>query len=352
MGMSANDPSSEATCASHLPTHPVACQRVDVVTGSRLHFGLLSTQPVDRVCYGGCGLMIRRPSVHVRAVRSDRFRFAGEFESRCREVAQRFVDHFGLPSLPPCDLQLLQSSDAHAGLGSGTQINLAVATALTTLFQMPISLEQLAAEIAARGRRSAIGVHGFAHGGLVVESGTPEGQTLGRLSATQPFPSHWRILLVRPRQFKAHVHGGVEQAHFAQLAAAAPAERDALLAIMNDEILPAIIAHDFDAFCESVSRYNHTSGMLFAPVQGGAYNGPQLEALVATLRDAGCQGIGQSSWGPTIFAFCPDQDSAEAMRQRLLSAGDGNRLKIEITQARNKPASVCAKRRSSECEIE
>lgn len=341
--MPAREPLTETPRAPAATDPATRLPRVDVVSGSRLHFGLLSTRPIDQICFGGCGLMIRRPSVHVRAVAADRFRFHGDFESRCLAVVRQFAKHVGLTELPGCDLQLLHSADAHAGLGSGTQINLAIATALATLFQTSISLEQLAAEIAGRGRRSAIGVHGFAHGGLVIESGIPEGQALGTLAATQSFPSDWRILLVRPIDFKAHVHGGVEQKHFAQLPDGSASARDALVAIMNQQILPAIIARDFGAFCKAVADYNYGSGMLFAPVQGGPYNGPQLESLVALMQRMGCQGVGQSSWGPTIFAFCPDPEAAETLRSGLLASSDGNRLQVQITHARNKPASICGK---------
>jgi predicted sugar kinase len=57
-------------------------------------------------------------------------------------------------------------------------------------------------------------------------------------------------------------------------------------------------------------------------VQGGVYASPQAAAIVEELRGVGFVGVGQSSWGSTIFGFGASSDdrigpSAERVRQRL-----------------------------------
>ncbi|MEZ6088410.1 MAG: hypothetical protein R3C05_10365 [Pirellulaceae bacterium] len=317
---------------------------VNVVTGSRLHFGLLTIRPVGGMNFGGCGLMLRRPSIHVRVEPADRLTISGPFAERCDEVINRLVTHFRLGAPPTCRLDLNTATDAHFGLGSGTQVNLAVATGLVRFLKLSTSDEFLAAKIAARGKRSAIGVHGFARGGFIAEAGVPEGQALGKLTAREPFPSEWSVMLVRPESFHTHVYGSAERKHFAELRATSAAEYERLLNTIDREIVPAVRRHDFDSFCESIADYNYRSGLLFASVQGGAYNGPELQSLVDFMRDQGCRGVGQSSWGPTIFAFFQNEDAAREMRLRLRQNCTHESLAIEITSARNKPASVCVGR--------
>ena len=45
-------------------------------------------------------------------------------------------------------------------------------------------------------------------------------------------------------------------------------------------------------------------------VQGGPFNGLDLERLAVHARQCGLQAVGQSSWGPTLFGFAPDQAAA------------------------------------------
>jgi beta-ribofuranosylaminobenzene 5'-phosphate synthase len=46
-------------------------------------------------------------------------------------------------------------------------------------------------------------------------------------------------------------------------------------------------------------------------VQGGVYADPLLARIVAHLRGQGIRGVGQSSWGPTLYALAPDAAEAE-----------------------------------------
>ena len=78
-------------------------------------------------------------------------------------------------------------------------------------------------------------------------------------------------------------------------------------------MLPAAAANDCDAFGESVYRYGVRAGMCFAQQQGGPFANPQLQDWVAAIRRRGVRGVGQSSWGPTLFALLPSQADAEEL---------------------------------------
>src|SRR5204863_8056502 len=96
------------------------------------------------------------------------------------------------------DLEIQQAPAAHAGLGSGTQMGMAVAKILSILAgESEITAAELARR-ARRGLRSALGLHGFQQGGLLVEAGQRESSEISPLVARADFPLQWRFILARP----------------------------------------------------------------------------------------------------------------------------------------------------------
>ena len=83
---------------------------------------------------------------------------------------------------------------SHAGLGSGTQLALAVARALAEVHGVKADAPGLARAVG-RAQRSAIGTFTFAGGGLVLEGGRyPETGRVSPLLARLPFPPNGAAL--------------------------------------------------------------------------------------------------------------------------------------------------------------
>jgi predicted sugar kinase len=123
-------------------------------------------------------------------------------------------------------------------------------------------------------------------------------------------------VLVQPRSAPG-LSGGEEQQAFAQVRPVPPATTDALWLEVETQLLPALERCDFDAFAQSVFHYGQTAGLCFAEVQGGPYNGPLLAEIVAAARRLGVAGVGQSSWGPTIFCLLRDDAAASVFVERM-----------------------------------
>ena len=51
--------------------------------------------------------------------------------------------------------------------------------------------------------------------------------------------------------------------------------------------------------------------MMFSQIQKGPYYGAEAESLVNEIRGLGIRGVGQSSWGPCIFAFLKNDCEAD-----------------------------------------
>jgi beta-RFAP synthase len=222
------------------------------------------------------------------------------------------------------------------GLGTGTQLALAVARALAAASgRDELDATELAWRVG-RGQRSALGVHGFERGGLLVEAGKRGGQTLGPLVARAAFPEEWRVLLVLP-PWGQGLHGVREIEAFEQVAGAAASDRrtDRLCRLILLNMLPSLAESDAAAFGEAVYEYNRRVGEVFRPVQGGVYAHPRTGEVVGFLHSAGIRGVGQSSWGPGIFAVVADAEQAEDLRQRTEEEFGLSRSTVLVTRGCN-----------------
>jgi beta-RFAP synthase len=305
---------------------------ISVRTYSRLHFGLLnpwtegaadSQEPAPRRVFGSVGMMVERPSLRLRIEPSASWVASGSLAARALAFAQRFAlashQEERDRNLPARHLLIEQAVPEHIGLGSGTQLGLAVASALAASWGLQCDLATLARRVG-RGLRSALGAHGFAQGGLLVEAGKSAANRLAPLVARLLFPEAWRLVLVLPGEgCRVGIHGDREVEAFAQLATRpAPPERtDVLCRLVLLGLLPALVERDLEVFGESVYEFNRRVGEAFAPVQDGIYSSPRVAELVAFVRARGIAGVGQSSWGPTVFAVVADNDHAEFLAAHL-----------------------------------
>ncbi len=105
-------------------------------------------------------------------------------------------------------------------------------------------------------------------------------------------------------------------------------------------MLPALAEGDEAAFGEALFEFNARAGEPFAAVQGGAYASARVAELIGFLRADGLHGVGQSSWGPTVFAVTPDEDRAAFAVRRLREACGLGEGEVLVTRACNHGAVV------------
>jgi beta-RFAP synthase len=298
---------------------------VEVVAGTRLHFGLFAAGGR----FGGCGLMLDRPTVSVRVGPSNGdWQVGGRHGERAAKFLRLAVG--GESHLP--GRAWVVSADGppeHVGLGVGTALGLAVSVAGSLAERLPPSADELAVRVG-RGKRSGIGLHGFRHGGFLVDAGKPAPDRLPELAGRCDFPADWRVVLIRPR-VAWRWSGDREQAAFDRPRPPAPPR---LADLATGVLLPAVGRADFGTFAPALGEFNRLAGEPFAADQGGAYAGPAVTAVVEAVRDWGWEGVGQSSWGPTVFAVCPDEASARSLADRCRSSFP-DLDDLTITAARN-----------------
>ncbi len=291
---------------------------VEVVAPSRLHFGMFSFGRTDRRQFGGVGVMIDRPGLRLRISSAERFGVRGPLAERARAVIRRLAEAWQLETLPECQLEIVTAPPDHVGLGTGTQLALAISAGLNAWRNVPpLAAPELAA-LAGRGDRSAIGTYGFQHGGFLVEAGKLPGEALSPLEHRVELPEAWRFVLISPNTQRG-LSGEAERRAFGELPPVPEETTARLRHEVTEELLPAAKSGDFERFSRSLYRFGYEAGTCFAARQGGPFAGPSIARLVETIRRTGVPGVGQSSWGPTVFALLPDQYAAgqfaEAMRR-------------------------------------
>ncbi|HTU22261.1 MAG TPA: beta-ribofuranosylaminobenzene 5'-phosphate synthase family protein [Gemmataceae bacterium] len=302
---------------------------IQVRAFSRLHFGFLNPavgegsrlEVSSSRWFGGVGLMIAQPDLCLRVEPASSWSAEGPLADRALAFAQRFAEASCRDEkrdrLPPRHVRIECVTPAHAGLGSGSQLGLSVARALAASWGLRCDLATLARRTG-RGLRSALGTHGFEHGGLLVEAGKRAPDELAPLVARQSFPEEWRVVVALPGG-TAGLHGRGEVQAFARLTAEPTTVRRAetLCRLVLLGLLPALVERDVDAFGEALYELNARVGEAFAPMQGGVYASGRVAEVVAFVRSQNIRGVAQSSWGPAVFAVVADEEQAPRLAARL-----------------------------------
>ena len=284
-----------------------------VVAPARLHLGFVDLCGNFGRRFGSIGLAIEGLPTRVRAAVAQRDvveGVSGDIAARVQALIARLVERHA----PGRALQVAVDAVAptHAGLGSGTQLSLAVAHVVSRALGIAAPVRELAA-LTERGQRSGIGIAAFEGGGFVVDGGR------GALSATPPllarlrFPGAWRCVLLFDERIEG-LSGQGERAAFATLPAMSEAAAAALARHVLVGLMPALVEADFAAFSHHVAAVQSANGDYFAPAQGGRFTSARVGTLLAAVaHEFGFVGLGQSSWGPTGFVFAPDAAAATAV---------------------------------------
>jgi beta-ribofuranosylaminobenzene 5'-phosphate synthase len=326
---------------------PMSVEQAAVVVRApaRLHLGFLDPSGSLGRRFGSLGLVVDgwETAVEMAAARRDELSAvdpAAQSElDRAATFLQRLREHTG--HMEPVALRLLATMPAHAGLGSGTQLALAVGRAFTRWHGLNIDAATLAGWLG-RGARSGIGIGGFEQGGLLVDGGPGADERAAPVLARVDLPAAWRIVLVLDERRRG-LSGNAERQAIGALAALPQSHAADICHQVLMRVLPGAAAGDFAAFAAGINRVQDLLGAHFAPAQGGsAYTSPAIGSVMQWIgaRPPGAA-IGQSSWGPTGFAILP---SLEHAQQAVAAARDAGMLEpaltVRIVAARRRGATV------------
>lgn len=288
---------------------------IEIESPARLHLGFIDPSGTGARRYGSLGLALDGVSTRLRLARAPLDTIDCRAESargelpRLRQRLQAL--RMALQFHDPLALELHEAIVPHAGLGSGTQIALALGYGLARLSGRALSVRQIAA-MGERGARSGIGIGAFEQGGFVLDGGRGPRTDVPPIIARLPFPSSWRVVLLFDASFTG-LHGAAEVAAFGRLPAFAPERAAALAHLCLMTVLPALAEGDFAAFGPAITQIQASVGDHFAPAQGGRYASPRVAHWLQWCAARGAVCYGQSSWGPTGFVILATAEEARAL---------------------------------------
>lgn len=318
--------------ANLAPRTTVFPRGVEVRTPGRLHLGMISFGNPAVPSFGGVGVMVEGLGVGVQLTPSTRFFGRGPLAERAVAFARQCVEAWSLGDLA-CAIEVTAVPPPHVGLGSGTQLALAVAAGMGELFGTPhstsseqcFSTEQafrLAAAVG-RGRRSCVGIYGFAGGGLILEAGRladkPE-ERVSPLLARVFVPEAWRCVVFLRRGAEG-LHGEAEKEAFARLPPVPEEVSVELARIAVEELVPTARQGAFAAFSDAVYRYGRLAGKPFEAESSRLPFHGAIGELIERLNASGTRGAAQSSWGPAVMACCESAAAAEDLVMQLTGRG-------------------------------
>jgi len=235
-------------------------------------------------------------------------------------------------------LRVFKAIPSHVGFGSGTQLALAIGVALMRLYDLDITVADLAKTIE-RGRRSGIGIGAFQHGGFIVDGGSIVNshgeETVPPIIFRHPFPADWLFVVATP-QVGAGLSGEAELTAFHELPPSSPETVDHICRILVMKMLPSLIEGKIKPFGEAMTRIQQLVGDNFSDFQRGRYASIASEQLVAYMLEQGAYGAGQSSWGPTVYGLVRGEEQAQSLAEAVRSFVEGKwKSTVFYTAARN-----------------
>lgn len=288
-------------------------ETVSIKAYGRLHLGFLDMNGNLGRRFGGLGLCLEDIATHLTVKKSADVTVHGASNDGVKEYLMQGLD--ALKIKDGVDLTIHEQIPAHAGLGSGTQLALALGTAITRLYGLQHSAREIALFMG-RGARSGIGIGAFTLGGILIDGGRGVETAVPPVIYQRNFPEQWRVLLVFDRSIKGK-HGEHEKKIFAELPLMSEEISAHICRLVLMQIMPALEEQDCVTFGIGLSAIQKIIGQYFTTAQRGYYSSQKVAESLYWLSDHGATGIGQSSWGPTGFAIYANESEVTQALQAI-----------------------------------
>jgi len=298
----------------------------------RIHLSLIDENGYTGRVDGGIGLMLDRPNVVLEVSNS-----SDEFTIECNkyykesvhvinEKASRVFKHFHI-SNKNFHFHLKRYYPSHVGLGSKTQLSLAIATAITKLKNFNCSNEELT-KLVERGGTSGIGWKGFETGGFILDGGHDFGKgkekesflpssasTLANPALTifrHPIPENWRFVLVIPN-VKKGAYGDEEISVFQNYAPIPKTEVNEVSHQIIMKIIPSLIKDDLECFGEGLKRIQSIG---FKKIEIELQH-EVVKKLLNFFEEHDLKAYGMSSFGPSVIGIVESDSEANELLKEV-----------------------------------
>jgi len=306
--------------------------KVRITTPCRLHLSLIDENGYTGRVDGGIGLMLDQPNVVLEVSNN-----ADEFAIECHryykesvhvinEKASKIFKLFHI-SNKNFHFNLKRYYPSHVGLGSKTQLSLAIGTAISKLKNIEIPVHEIT-KMLERGGTSGIGWRGFETGGFILDGGHEFGigkekedfspssvsnsadpaLTIMRYS----MPENWRFVLAIPN-VKPGANGKEEEEIFRKQTPIPIEEVNEISHQILMKVLPGLIKNDLKCFGEGLKRIQHIG---FKNIEINLQH-QIVKDLLKFIEEYKIKAYGMSSFGPSIFSITETDSEAEKLKNAI-----------------------------------
>ncbi len=313
---------------------------VQVSASARIHVTLIDMNGTRGRVDGSVGFAVRDPCLRIAVSRRPGGPVVhADSESTRQRVANELVRAAqALDVKPDLDVRVESMIPAHQGLGSGTQLRLALLQAVGTLHGRPFSPADLG-RAAGRGGTSGIGIHCFAAGGIVIDGGHTvaskpaflpsrfaEGAPIPPVLFAHPAPPEWSVVLAMPER-AGGLEGAAERDFMIANTPVPLAEVQAVSHTVLMGLMPAVVERDLTAFGQALTTLQDVGW------KRCHWARPELapwRSLVDVVVAAGAGGAGLSSTGPLVYGvFDSSLIDAATMAERVSQAAHKRGLPLQ-----------------------
>ena len=290
----------------------MSVNKVTVTAPARLHMGFIDLSRSSGRDFGSIGIALSEIYTRISLTGANERHITGPSAERAGRCLTQLCKELDVSD--DFNITVESAIPEHIGLGSGTQMALAVGSALNAYYGLGLTVRQIAS-VLDRGLRSGIGIGVFEQGGLVVDGGRGEKTIIPPLLVRLEVPSEWRFILVFDKRDQG-LHGDEEMAAFAALPAFPRREAERFCYKLMMQALPAVAENDIEQFGAVISELQLAVGKHFAKAQGGIYASQDVAEAMAWLQAQGALAVGQTSWGPTGFCALGNAGFTEKVLQQ------------------------------------
>ena len=288
--------------------------------------------------FGSIGVALNEISTRLTITGAAQLQVNGPASARAIKCTHSLCEVLNVSKQLQIDIE--EAIPEHVGLGSGTQMALAIGSALNVYYELGLSTREIA-ELTERGKRSGIGIGVFEQGGLVIDGGRGEQTKTPPVISHMDIPENWRFILVFDKRGQG-LHGDQEIKAFKELPAFPQQEAARLCYLLLMQGLPAVAEQNIELFGDVISQLQHSVGEHFASVQGGIFTSEEVADVMRWLEQQGAVAIGQTSWGPTGFCAVDSAQKADLLVQQMQQQfSHYHNLSFVAASARNSGGDVC-----------
>ncbi|NOR71969.1 MAG: GHMP kinase [Methylomarinum sp.] len=284
-------------------------RKISVIAPARLHMGFIDLSGSLGRNFGSIGVALNEIATRLTVTFSDQFCVEGASAARAEKCTKILCEILKVSDQVKIEIE--SAIPEHVGLGSGTQMALAIGSALNAFYDLGLSTREIA-QIADRGKRSGIGIGVFEQGGLVVDGGRGENTLTPPVISHMDIPDDWRFILVFDQRGQG-LHGDQEIKAFKELPPFPHQEAARLCYLLMMQGLPAVAEKNIELFGDVITQLQQSVGEHFASVQGGIFTSLEVAEVMQWLEQQGAVAIGQTSWGPTGFCAVNNAQKADAL---------------------------------------